>query len=301
LPLAAIVTPGTLNVIAVNTTSVYQYGVPQFDFVNQSMSFGDTIFTGDTHSLEASARLQRLSIFTTSGSEIGQIQIPYANASYKLEFFGPAVSCSQAPASLVTIVTPWLQSIEGGAIPWLSFAPALLGNVDPGYNPFNDSNGGRNTIFRDGYNFGASGNQSASLFVSMDNEGSTYSSWPMLECTLYNASYQVDFQFTYPQQNISVIQRTLHEPIQIPANNGHDIFGTPEWAYMNIMDAYAHILVGYTQASRGDFSTVNTMFQITALGSLSVTKGFGNEQVIPILESMFQNITMSLLSDSSFQ
>jgi hypothetical protein len=77
-------------------------------------------------------------------------------------------------------------------------------------------------------------------------------------------------------------------------------FGTLDWAYLNVMDAYANILVGYTTGYRGGASSFKTMYQATALGSLLVN-GFGTDQLISILENMFQNITLSLLSDSSFQ
>lgn len=285
--------------ISVKTTSVVPYPVPQFDFISKSDSFGTSGNDGG-HALGASARLQRLSIFTASGLEISQIQIPYVNASYELEFFAPAVSCSPAPASIVTRVTGWLESIEGAVEPWLSFVPANLAYFSSDFNPFDNSDtSGITAFFGYGYNYDV-GNQSASLFVAMDNEGSTYSSWPMVECTLYNASYQVNFQFTYPHQNISVIQRTLHSAVLTPSNQ-NATFGTPEWTYMNVMDAYANILIGYTEGYGGGASSYRTTYQVTALDSLSAAPGFGTDQVIPILETMFQNITLSLLSDSSFQ
>ena len=227
LPLASIVTPGTLDVISVNTTSVAQYSVPQFDFVTKSSSFGNSGNDGG-YALGASAGLQRLSIFTTSGLEISQIQIPYVNASYELEFFAPAVSCSPAPASVVTRVSGWLESIEGAVEPWLSFVPTKLEDVASDFDPFNTSDTvGTATFFGYGYNYEVGGNQSANLFVAMDNGGSTYPSWPMVECTLYNASYQVSFEFTYPHQNISVIQRTLHSAVLTPGDQ-NATFGTPE-------------------------------------------------------------------------
>jgi hypothetical protein len=138
------------------------------------------------------------------------------------------------------------------------------------------------------------------LFVAMDNGDSKHSSWPMVECTPYNASYQVNFQFTYPHQNISVIQMTLHSAVLTPGDP-NPTFGTPEWAYMNVMDAYANILVGYTEGYGGGPSSYKTMYQVTALENLSATQGFDTDQLILILETMFQNITLSLLSDSSFQ
>ena len=64
------------------------------------------------------------------------------------------------------------------------------------------------------------------------------------------------------------------------------------------MDAYADILVGYTTGSGGGSISYKTNFQVTALSDLV---NFDTQQLSSTLESMFQNITLSLLSDSSFQ
>ena len=125
--------------ISVNTTSVVQYPIPQVDFVSKSDSFGTSANDGG-HALGASSTLQRLSIFTMSGLEISQIQIPYVNASYNLEFFAPAVSCSPAPVSTVARVIGWLESIHRAVEPCLSFVPAELKNVPSDYNSFDTSN-----------------------------------------------------------------------------------------------------------------------------------------------------------------
>jgi hypothetical protein len=301
LPLAAIVTPGTLNVISINTSSALQSPVPQLDFTDKSINFGSSA-NPSGYTLGTSARLQRLSVFTTAGLEIGQIQIPYANASYELDFFAPAVSCSPASnASLVTRVTGWLNSAEGAVMPYLSFVPAKLEYVPSTFNPFGSSDSSGISVFYGfSYNYNVRDNQSATVFVVMENGAPTASAWPMIECTLYNASYKVGFEFTYPRQSINIIQRTLHNPVLTP-HDQNATFGTPTWAYMNIMDAYTNILIGYTQASRGGATSYRTMFQNTALNNLDPDKGFDADQLMLILETMFQNITLSLLSDTSFQ
>jgi hypothetical protein len=298
LPLAAIVTPGTLNVIAVNATTISQYPVAQYNFSN-SASFGSSGSDGG-YLLGAGPALQRLSFAAASSSEISQIHAPVANSSYKLEFFAPAVSCAPANASLVTRVTGWLESLEGANSPWLCFVPTALELVGSDFNPFNTSNAVdevQKTFFGTGSNYDFAGNQTVDLFATMIS-GTTSAGQPMVNCTLYNASYETSFDFTHPQQNISVIQRTLHEPILTP-NNQNASFGTPEWAYMNMMDAFATILVGFTEGSRGGSSSYKTMFQVTALQSLQPP--VSADQLGSMLEAIFQNITLSLLSDSAFQ
>jgi hypothetical protein len=301
LPLAAIVTPGTLNVIAVNATTIFQYPVAQYNF-NNSTGFGNRGNNGGAM-LGASPALQRLSFATASSSEISQIHAPFANSSYKLEFFAPAVSCTPANASLVTRVTGWLESLEGANSPWLCFVPTALELVGSDFNPFNTSDEVQKTFFGTGSNYDFGGKQTVDLFATMYT-GGTFAEQPMVNCTLYNASYETSFDFTHPQQNISVIQRTLHEPILTP-NDPNASFGTPEWAYMNMMDAFATILVGFTEGSSGGSSSYKTMFQVTALQSLKdapyIQPLISADQLGSMLETIFQNITLSLLSDSAFQ
>jgi hypothetical protein len=301
LPFAAIVTPGTLNVVSVTTMPVVQYPVPQFDFTNKSANFGNH-GNGGGKALGASPELQRLSISAASSLQISQIQFRYANASYELEYFAPAISCSPAPPAVVTRVTGWLEAVSqaAAATSWLSFVPYNLNYVSANYTPFTTNDPNASIFFGGGYNFNYA-NQSASLVVVMNNQSIMISSYPIVECTLYNASYQVNFQYTYPSQNISVIQRTLHNAMVTAGPDYQDaVFGTPEWAYMNIMDAYTNILLGYTTGSGGGSFSYRTNFQVTSLSDLS-NGPFDSEQLSAILESMFQNITLSLLSNSLFQ
>ena len=235
--------------------------------------------------------------------QISQIQFPLPNANYELDYFAPAVSCAAAPSAIVSRVETWLEGISqaAAAAPWLSFVPYNLNLVSANYTPLDTQDCSASTFFGDGYNFNYA-NQSASLVVAMFNNSASVFSYPIVECTLYNASYHVNFQFSYPVQNISVIQRTLHSALNTPGpGTQSDVFGTPVWAYMNIMDAWANILLGYTTGYRGGATSYKTNYQVTALGDLAKGQYLDTEQLSSMLESMFQNITLSLLSDSSFQ
>jgi hypothetical protein len=295
--LAAIVTPGTLNVVTLATVPVVQYPVAQFDFVNQSASFGNGGNDGG-HALGASARLQSVSMSAASSLQIGQIHFPFANSSYDLEYFGPAVSCSTAPPNITDRVTTWLEglSMSASQSSWLSFVPYSLTYVSANYTPFDSNQCAGSSIYANGYNFNFA-NQSASIVVAMNNGSSNFSTYPIVQCTLYNATYHVNFQSRFPSQNISVLQKTLHEAVDTPSSQP-DSFGTPQWAYMNIMDAYANILLGYTTGYRGGASSFRTNYQVTALGNFSTR--FDSVKLGSVLESIFQNITLNLLTDSSF-
>jgi hypothetical protein len=245
-----------------------------------------------------------MTLSAASSLDIGQIQFPFANASYELAFFGPALSCSPAPNSTVTPVVKWAEDTAeaAAALLWLSFAPAQLAMVTDNKSQIASDSvlfGG----YKDGYSiYDAPANQSAGLFVAMNNGSVTDDSQPMVQCTLYNASYQVAFQFTYPQQNISVVQRTLHDPVLTANKTANGTFGTPDWAYLNLLDAFMNIMIGYSTGGGGGAESYKTLYQATALGTLgTLVSPFGNDQVISILENMFQNITLGLLSNPAFQ
>jgi hypothetical protein len=271
--------------------------VPQYDFVSKSKSFGDGGNDGGP-ALGTSAELQRLTMSAASGLPISQIQFPIANASYELEYFAPAISCAPAPSPIVERVTGWLKELSAVEAPWLSFVSYNLNLVPANYTPLTTQDTLATTFFGTGYNFN-SNNQSASLVVAMKNKTSSVFSYPIVECTLQNASYHTSFQFTYPSQNVSVTQRTLHGVILTPSSQS-DAYGTPEWAYMNIMDAFANILVGFSTASGGGEVSYKTNYQVTALNNFT-RQNFDNDQLGSLLESIFLNITLSLLSDPSFQ
>jgi hypothetical protein len=269
--------------------------VPQFDFSGKSISFGTSGNDGGP-ALGASAELQRLTVSAASGLQISQIPFPIANASYQLQHLAPAISCTPAPAPIVKRVVGWLQAVSETASdsPWLCFDPYKLNLVSANYTPFDSQDPLATMFFGSGFNFNYK-NESASLVIAMLNNTSSDLSYPIVQCSLYNASYHSDFQFAYPSQNVSVTQRKLLNPT---GTQGAD-FGTPKWAYMNIMDAFADMLVGYSTAYRGGEFSYRTNYKITALSNLP-QQDFGNEQLGSVLESIFQNITLSLLSDSSF-
>jgi hypothetical protein len=274
------------------------FAVPQFDFVNKSVSYGSILNDGGPQ-FGASGDLQRMVLSAASGLGIGQIQFPFSNASYELAFSGPALSCSPAPNLTATPVVQWSEDTSEGAaaLLWVSFVPAQLAQV----TDKNKSQIAVNSVLFDveGYNYNFfPANQSVGLFVAMNNGSASVYSQPMVECSLYNASYEVAFQFAYPHQNISVVQRTLHNPVT-SAENATAAYGTPDWAYLNLMDAFADMMIGYSEGGGGGTETYRTMYQATALGTLE--SPFGNDQVISILENMFQNITLGLLSNPDFQ
>ena len=89
LPLAAVITPGTLTVASVANARSTMIKVPEIDFVAVNATVAGS-FDTDGHDL---INLQRIA--TTAGAQGGVLQLPSssANNSYSLTFSGPTMSC----------------------------------------------------------------------------------------------------------------------------------------------------------------------------------------------------------------
>ena len=84
-------TPGTLTVASIPQTNIISKHVPEIDFPAINTTISDS-FDVDGHDL---INLQRIAM--TAGAQGDVLQLPsvYPNASYRLDFFGPAVSCKE--------------------------------------------------------------------------------------------------------------------------------------------------------------------------------------------------------------
>ena len=89
LPLAAVITPGTLTVASAANARTTMMKVPEIDFVAVNATVAGS-FDTDGHDL---INLQRIAM--TAGAQGGVLQLPSAfpNNSYSLTFSGPTVSC----------------------------------------------------------------------------------------------------------------------------------------------------------------------------------------------------------------
>jgi hypothetical protein len=118
------------------------------------------------------------------------------------------------------------------------------------------------------------------------------------ECLLYNATYSVDFTFEYPSQTLKPqITNWLNPVALIPYSEKTSVHTGPAVvSYLSIMDAFGKMLVG--QSIRNDYGVaVDTpMVYLTSSKILNIDWASG-EAVTRGLEQLFQNITLSLLSD----
>jgi hypothetical protein len=293
LPIAAIVTPGTITVNSTQELPEYAGLVPQLEYnYTQYVSLENAVdYVGPSN------LLARLAISSAMQGEILPIAAPQPNASYSMDFLGPALSCHPEDSKLLSNFT--YQGTEtGDPISYISWVPYSMYNATmttpPGFGVIND------TMTLD-----VESTDRARIFVLAllsDNADYTF-----LACSLMNASYSVRFDFKYPSQTINVT--SIQHLNGVPATNSISIYdndfmaGSAPASYQAIMDAFGRIMVGSSISSHyGGVISFTTLFPATALGDLtSQVNMIAPNDFGPALEELFQNMTLSLLSSTQFQ
>lgn len=254
-------------------------------------------------------RLYKLAYNTASSAQPVSLSSKYQNETYHLQFVGPTVRCGPANESVVNKLTPLygIPAVAGGGtggetIPFLSWVAGdeqqLNTSIGLGmqYFPTLDSQ-----------------SQDAARIFIMSNTGyygktiqvpSNYgpSTIPVTEvniteCLLYNATYDVDFAFNYPQQTSHTIISTWLNPVAAPntdfdTNYNANVTAAAITSYSSMMDAFGKLLVGIVSVSHYNIDT--SYFTSWNIMSIDWSRA---EAVQEGLEQLFQNITLSLLSD----
>jgi hypothetical protein len=270
---------------------------------------------GGGDALTADSRLYKLAFNTASGARPVALSSTFPNQTYHIQFSGPAVRCSGANDSLVANLTatygdPLNAGGSGNRDKYLSWVP---GNEDALGSSYVDqfqtldqtsidvarvfvmSNFGFWEVSRLTYDL----NYTTTL---VNGTNSTYLEQRQVnvtECKLYNATYDVDFQFEYPEQthNISisawlnpVAAASQYVPVYDVSNNAT---GAEILSYSAMMDAFGRMLVG--RASESHYSI--GIPQYTSYGIMDINWEDG-VAVQRGLEQLFQNFTLSTMSDS---
>ena len=127
----------------------------------------------------------------------------------------------------------------------------------------------------------------------------------LLDCKLYNASYEAFLNFSYTSQNIDIRSRDLLNPVNVLSDFSDWWYGTADNAprvpdgrpqqicYQSIMDSLGRLLVGNEWQRDGFTTTDKTSW---AMMSIDWTARDTARQGV---EELFQNITLSMLSSTS--
>ena len=285
-----------MSIASASTIRSELFRVPQLSFEDPT-HYAISTKQGDFES--ANIIVSRLTQASAIQGEILPIPAPFPNSSYTLDFNGPGLSCSNVDSSAKqTFQTGILQS--GSQPLYMSWAgPAFpdldtFGIMDP-------------TILD------LSSNDSSKVYVAVND--TTSSALTVTECALMNVSYSVHFAFSSGNQNITLTKKVVNG---VPAHTNVTVEPVTT-AYQSIMYAMNQLLSGTISDSPGGSLTYTNGLsaQLTPLGEVnplckvitssgpSSTSGqyYGacQDSSFPAaLEELFQNMTLSLLSNQYF-
>jgi hypothetical protein len=317
IPFAAVVTPGSLTVEPVRNTSPTNSRVPQPSY-NNSTYFGQPTFSLTT-GIAPVALVYKLAYNTAAAGRPVALSSEFQNETYSLTFDGPAIKCASAGESLVRNVSsqfnryrpnsPWFGYISWvpGYMPAVSKHPLSLSSswLDPAsFEATLDETSGdvarifvmtntgswsnTITINATSYSHGF-GNSTAPEQIFLAN---------VTECQLYNATYAVNFTFQYPNQTCEVSISKWLNPVKPESAKLAANFNQPSdrISYLSMMQAFGKLLVGYSYT---DMNVVSPLAVYTSWQIVDIDWSKG-PAVQSGLESLFQNFTLSMLSQNDF-
>lgn len=270
--------------------------VPQIDF-NNGYNYVTAGYAGDYNS--ASDGVAQLVDATAAQGSILPIVPPIANSSYTITFFGPALDCVQASQT----DTAKLADASGMNIPgieqviYASWVPTPTNNLtSPNLDP-SSSNG-----LEQDYALDTISSDYARLFVY------SYYCSAAFTCGLRNKTYSVSFNFQNNTQRISVqtgkdmngvSSISLHS-ISSDQAGTHD--NNPIASYAALMESLGRIMIGNIQnEGKYDYEQAPDLTSIKDTSLNDVRKGSNAKALGTAIEQLFQNITISLLSNSTYQ
>lgn len=258
------------------------------------------------------AELSRLSLASLSSTTMFQQTPPSINCSFTMNVFAPALSCEASP-QMMRSVTNATDSLGGNAgvqsstVLFFSWAPdsrnlttLLSSSNSADYVPLDATSNGSSQIFL--YSNGPDILQSLAVETQP----------ALVNCSLYNASYTLHFNFSNTVQTLNVLKRDLLNGVAASAMQNTDFYSLTgdskavqnEYvAYVSLMTAFGNIVTGnifgiQSHLTGHYYVTLKTLAMSTALGQIQGT--WSNETLAATTEQMFENMTLSLLSSNSF-
>ncbi|KAH8724907.1 hypothetical protein GQ44DRAFT_727405 [Phaeosphaeriaceae sp. PMI808] len=308
LPITAIVTPATMNVVTGENVLRLQGDPPQLYFDPNTYANLQTLVRSNY--IGPSPDTLRTVFSSAMTGRILGIAQGHPNMTYTLQFLGPALRCDYADATLISNV-------------YASYKRYLTGIENQyRYIAWVPSNNGRgNLSFATGENIASldlESTDTAHIFfipnttsagpnfvggIQLGSNNDHYGYQDLLDCKLHNASYRAFFNLTFPTQAINVESRELLNPVNVSLDisKWQRPAGSPDAVahqaqricYQSIMDSFGRLLAGYEWWRDGYVVTQKTSWNMMAI---NWTTRDGTQKG---LESLFQNITLSMLATSS--
>ncbi|KAL6699856.1 hypothetical protein J3F84DRAFT_404815 [Trichoderma pleuroticola] len=364
ISITSFITPATLNVGWLATTFTALMRVPQIDFT--SLNFANVQSQPNLSPVYAYSNPQYAVLQIVTGSTTGgyvlPISSPYENATWQLEFPGPALSCeniNEASALYRNISSNIHNATTAGAkgcarsFGYLSWVPTVnisSGAISPLPFPslFNISDRNLSSIVYE---------QPSLPLGPLNGHDDGLPNMTITSCYMYNTSYTANFTYVNNIQSVNITtqgsfnnvsaMRTIAgvAPVEIdqtPHNPPmYNVQGVETYAYEAVMDAFGRMFVGaIVRDFYGDpygntmgvtiaadmastpllrTKEFNFLQPLTVKGSMMSLKGLvadtprlwnghsveaAANSTIPmarIMEELFRNVTVSLMSNSLLQ
>ncbi|KAL2060789.1 hypothetical protein VTL71DRAFT_8841 [Oculimacula yallundae] len=214
LPLAAISPPTTLTVQGKLRNSSISTKIPNLDYAINNFALGGSNAVGEYSGPAAAIERIVNSVFTQGSIVNLTSSAPCQYCSFPLQFYGPIMTCTKVSNETQTMISRAIYA-AGSSNPssytrpphFVAFTPIASKNgVNVTENALNASItnsikltfGGDSSIFR---SFDTASSIAKTFLFMYDEDKS-------LECGLYNASYEVEFEFNNGAQSISVRKPT---------------------------------------------------------------------------------------------
>jgi hypothetical protein len=277
-------------------TTMLDLKVPQLQFDNET-NYGNSIVGQKIVAVRP--LMNKLAFHTAIAAQTIPIASSYPNESYHLDFYGPAIKCSVlANISMVRDISIWLsrESIGGigkNFVSWVGGGDAYpREEVSDATLDILSENGSRIIVVSD------EGDSTTSWNFKDGRTNYTAMERNVVECILHNASYSVRTVFRYPQQSdeVSITRwlNTVQPRSQSLINENVSLDAVV--SYLSVMSAFGKLLVG---TGYWDYTTGSGSYE-SYLSSWSILDiDWSNRELVPRqLERLFQNITLSLRSNS---
>ncbi|RWA05428.1 hypothetical protein EKO27_g9680 [Xylaria grammica] len=372
VPLASLIAPATLTIDSVSTTSNKLQDIAGINFATGPLArvvyateTQDGLWPTEAGYGGSSQPLVRLALATALQGEIPNIPSPGVNSSYQLSFQAPSVRCKPTYKDI-------LKGFDAAMGPGCRF-PGETGTPNSYYGCINSYNYlawvpsddtivpfAKDSMYTSGAPLPITGRgfaalffqsnvysylggvrkaiaEPATIFVAVDRSVQ-YSDWSVLNCSLWNTTYTVDFDFlptASGPQSISVVRTVDINPVSVVwkiekqqnGKQGEEFLNSPVFSYTALMECLGRVLVSsisqdpvdgllhdFGNALQSDAAYTEEMFPVynatiitypvspayhrTVLSALQ-SSSF-NRPLGDVIEEMFQNMTLALFSKPTF-
>ena len=225
----------------------------------------------------------------------------YPNQSFHLDFHGPAVNCSQADESVVLSMTQgygfkYNSTTDNGSTPFYVYYSWVPGNEYTSQNAY-------------ARNIDLVSQDAARIFVlstvrsgpapNVTINGESYWLPKVTECSLYNASYSVDFSFQNSEQTVVTNVSFLHNVAAPPMAYTLRPPAASLQSYWSLMAGLGNTLIGSILNMTGYITSkgiTNEYTRARYLSQIFVDGTYTNDQISDNIEEMFRNMTLSLVT-----